>query len=171
MNGDTTERVLRAQLLLSPGSKPLCHTGDGTWKTAQGPITFDSVYDGETYDSTRATISDDAWKQAVVLDSEAAPRGTMIPWAAPPVTIQKNIPALTLTQPVPNIYVYDFGVNVAGVVRLNDVAGCQKGDTIVLRHGEIMQHVGLPDLGTSSFLFFFFLNNFFCETFSQIRLN
>ena len=29
----------------------LTHTGDGTWVAASGPSTFDSVYDGETYDA------------------------------------------------------------------------------------------------------------------------
>ena len=49
---------------------------------------------------------------------------------------------------------------------LPDIQDIQYVDTIVLRHGEIMQHAGLPDLGTSN-LFYFLLFIFLI----QLRLN
>ena len=150
LGGDTTQRVLRAQLVLSPGSPPVTFTGDGTWKTIQGPSTFDSVYDGETYDASFELKfqHQSAWFPATVLSKNEGPRGKMIPWSSPPVSINRIIPPVSMTQPVKNVYVYDFGVNVAGVVRLNRIPqDCVEGDSILLHHGEIMQHSGLPDLG------------------------
>jgi len=69
----------------------------------------------------------------------------MVAWSAPPVEVLEIVPPINLTNPHPAIYVFDFGVRRAGVVRLKNIA-CAAGHTIVLRHGEIRQHPGLPDL-------------------------
>ena len=75
LGNDTVERVLRAQLRTSP-SQIFMQTGDATWEAAAGPIVFDSVYDGETYN---ATMEDNLqWGPAPVIASDAAPRGKMV---------------------------------------------------------------------------------------------
>lgn len=58
---DTTpERVLRAQVRIIYTDAPktvvvVTKTGDGSWTSAAGPVTSDSVYDGESYDARKAT--------------------------------------------------------------------------------------------------------------------
>ena len=56
---DTTpERVLRAQVRIIYSDAPkdavvATKTGDGSWTSAVGPVTSDSVYDGESYDARK----------------------------------------------------------------------------------------------------------------------
>ena len=49
-------RVLRLQvrvrLATGSTSRPL-YTGDGSWKATAGPIVYDAVYNGETYDARK----------------------------------------------------------------------------------------------------------------------
>ena len=61
----------------------------------------------------------------------------MIPWSAPNVEITDEIEPIAIHSPAPHIYVYDFGVNVAGVVRLNDITNCNENDVIVMKHAEM----------------------------------
>ena len=68
---DTTpERVLRAQVrvVYKGETKALVvtKTGDGTWSSAPGPVTSDSVYDGESYD---ARLEPKAWDTAFYEES------------------------------------------------------------------------------------------------------
>ena len=139
-------RMLRAMLVVTHAdgsTKMLTHTGDGTWTAASGPSTFDSVYDGETYD---ARIADQLFQSssssAAALWSPAAiatgPAGRMVAWAVAPVQLLATIAPTNLTTPRPSLYVLDFGVRRAGVVRLSGLK-CARGDVIVMRHAEILQ--------------------------------
>ena len=156
---DKIDRVLRAQLRV--GGQVVSHTGDGKWQAAAGPVTFDSVYNGEHYDATRAaTLAEDPaaqWTAAPVLAAADSPRGAMVPWAAPPVTVEAEVAPVKITpssssssSSSSSVYVVDFGVNQAGVVRLTNYGPCPRGTTITLKHAEIMQHAGLPDLGNKA---------------------
>jgi alpha-L-rhamnosidase len=145
IGADTIQRVLRAQLRTSPADKFLS-TGDATWTAAAGPVVEDSVYDGETFDASKADLDALSWIPAPVLADASAPQGKMIPWSSPPVQISRVIKPVGMTNPKPNIYVVDFGANLAGVVELRDVDNCQIGERVTLRHAEIMQHAGLPGL-------------------------
>jgi len=71
----------------------------------------------------------------------------MVAWNAPAVTIAEVRKPLKIWQPKqqPGIYVVDFGENLAGVCRISGVEGAS-GQVVQLRHGEILQHTGLPDL-------------------------
>ena len=59
------------------------------WKTTQGPIVFDDIYDGETYDARRELpgwdqggYDDSSWDQAVLVEEamgELKSQGTLPP--------------------------------------------------------------------------------------------
>lgn len=154
-------RVVRAIVIaqLANGtSQVVTHTGDGSWQASAGPVTADSVYNGEECDGRIAlqqhgwdrpqperqeTTND--WAQAPV--SSAPPQGLMVPWMAPPVRIAEKISPVKIWKPKqhPDVFVVDFGVNVAGVCRIRGINGAT-GQIIKLRHAEILQHTGLPDL-------------------------
>lgn len=154
-------RLLRAKIVTTSADgtqRTLTHTGDGTWQAAKGPSTYDSVYNGETYDARVAARLDaapsasggaTAGGPAAGLWSAAAtatgPTGAMVAWSVPPVRVLATIPPVSITNPYPNIHVVDFGIRRAGVVRLKGLS-CAAGHTLVLRHAEILQHDGLPDL-------------------------
>ena len=148
---------MRLRLASGETTRPL-YTGDGSWKAAAGPVVYDAVYNGETYDARRehpgwdlphfdasAASQSQPWTAAVPV---TGPPGPMRAWSAPPVVEDRAIKPVNISvvaSPEGNVFVVDFGVNVAGVCRLTNIR-VQAGANITLRHGEIMQHRGLPDL-------------------------
>ena len=89
-----------------------------------------------------------AWAAAV---PTTGPPGPMRVWSAPPVQEDRSIKPVNIVAvdaPSPSsskVFVVDFGVNVAGVCRLRNLK-VSTGDNVTLRHAEILQHSGLPDL-------------------------
>ena len=162
-SGDTTDRVLKLQLVVTgkDGKQTIfAVTGAGTWTTAVGPSTMDSVYNGETYDASLAQVGWDApkfvpatsWTNAAVV--AGGPTGVMSAWAAPPVLIDgAPIAPINITNPYPQIFVVDFGVNQAGVSQLNDLSvfKLKKGDTITMKHAEILEHEFLPGVDAKDY--------------------
>eukprot|EP00041_Stephanoeca_diplocostata_P034630 m.1188790 g.1188790 ORF g.1188790 m.1188790 type:complete len:564 (+) comp24554_c3_seq2:1260-2951(+) len=123
---------------------------------SKGPVVMDSVYNGETYDArleqpgwdtpsfvASATSAAQAWTKADVLTD--APKGSLAPWSSPPVSVDRVIAPVSVTEPHPGIFVVDFGVNVAGVCKLSNIK-LPTGANVTLRHGEILQHAHLPDV-------------------------
>ena len=111
---------------------------DGSWKTATGPIVFDSIYGGEIYDARRempgwdkAGFNDSAWQAAQVV---AAPQGRLVAQMMPPIRATQIIKPVKLTEPKPGVFVFDMGQNFAGYTGLT-VRG-PAGTQVTLRHGE-----------------------------------
>jgi len=111
---------------------------DGSWKTATGPIEFDSIYGGEIYDARRempgwdkAGFNDSAWQAAQVV---VAPQGRLVAQMMPPIRPTQIIKPVKLTEPKPGVFVFDMGQNFAGYTELT-VRG-PAGTKITLRHGE-----------------------------------
>jgi alpha-L-rhamnosidase len=96
---------------------------DGTWKTATGPIVFDSIYGGETYDARLEVpgwdepgFNDSAWQPAQVVE---APQGRLAAQLAPPIKAFEVIKPVKMTEPKPGVFVFDLGQNFAsGCTRL-----------------------------------------------------
>ena len=162
--GDKTDRVLRLQLVVTTQDGQIAvvsHTGDGKWTTAEGPSVTDSVYNGEAYDAQREQANWDRpsfvpatpWAAATALAPKDAPLGVMSAWAAPPVLLDTTVAAVSVTNPYPTIFVVDFGINQAGVTRLNDLSAwpLKVGDTIVMKHAEILEHEYLPGVNASNY--------------------
>lgn len=95
---------------------------DATWKYATGPVVFDALLAGETYDARlekpgwdRAGYDDASWAAAKVV---AAPRGALTAQMIPPIRAIRTIKPVKLTEPKPGLFVFDFGQNLAGTFRL-----------------------------------------------------
>ena len=153
------ERILRLQLRLqhtNGSSSTALHTGDGSWQAGSGPYVDDATYNGESYDARQEQPGWDVaefdagsgWEAAV---PTAGPPGAMRAWSAPAVQEDRSIKPASIAvvdSPSPStspIFVVDFGVNVAGVCRLRNIK-VRAGANVTLRHAEILQHAGLPDL-------------------------
>ena len=129
--------------------------------TAPSAITFDDMRAGEWYDARREQpgwllpdFDDAGWKRAV---PAAAPRGEFRPADLDPILPEGELepvsrhrggvslyPALDNMPDLPfgegeqgEGWIYDFGVNTAGVVRLT-VKNARPGQKIVLQYGEIL---------------------------------
>jgi alpha-L-rhamnosidase len=111
---------------------------DDSWKTIAGPFVQGENYAGEIYDSTREIpgwdrpgLDDSKWR--AVLSGENNPN---ILHAFPGASIQEvgTIKPLRMTEPKPGRYVFDFGQNFGGVVRLK-VKG-PRGTNVEIRTAE-----------------------------------
>eukprot|EP01062_Namystynia_karyoxenos_P058420 TRINITY_DN4996_c0_g1_i3.p1 TRINITY_DN4996_c0_g1~~TRINITY_DN4996_c0_g1_i3.p1 ORF type:complete len:1051 (+),score=334.33 TRINITY_DN4996_c0_g1_i3:104-3154(+) len=153
-SGDGTRRVLRAQVVavLADGSTAVLLKTGSSWASAAGPVTEDSVYNGEHYDARKeqagwAAPGFDAstWGAATVVTD--GPRGAMVPWSAPPIAVSRVVQPVKIWKvaAAADTFTVDFGSNMAGVCRLKDLK-LQSGAAVTLRHGEILQHKGLPGL-------------------------
>ncbi len=120
---------------------------DEAWRAATGPILASDLYDGETYDArlerngwSTPGYDDGDWSGVRLLDYDLA---TLIAPCGPPVRrIEEVAPVAISTSPSGRTIV-DFGQNLVGRVRLT-VSG-PAGQTITLRHAEVLEH---NELGT-----------------------
>jgi len=117
---------------------------DATWKSAQGPILSDSIYNGETYDARketpgwdRAGLQDAAWEPVSLNDP---PKGVLSAQMMPPIRVVASLPALKMTSPKPGVWIYDLGQNFSGWTRLK-VRG-PAGTAVKLRHAELLYDDG-----------------------------
>ncbi|SHM93083.1 family 78 glycoside hydrolase catalytic domain [Chitinophaga sp. CF418] len=110
------------------------------WKTAPSPVTFASIYGGEDYDAQleqkgwdQPSFDDAHWKQAIIVK---ATERRLEPELDHPVKVMEVLPAKTVTQPQPGVYMYDFGQNASGIVELK-VKG-KKGQMVKLIPAELL---------------------------------
>ncbi len=120
---------------------------DATWRTSTGPVVFDSIYGGETYDARlektgwdTAGDNDVGWALAKVV---AAPKGVLRAQAMPSIRSERTLPPARITEPTPGVYVVDFGQNLAGFAELN-VSG-PPGTPVRMRYGERLSPDGKLD--------------------------
>lgn len=120
---------------------------DESWTTAPSPITFSSIYGGEDYDAQleqngwNTTLFNDAnWKQALFVK---APLGTLLPEQDYRVKLMDSFAVQKIQQPAPNVYMYDFGQNISGIVQLK-VKG-KKGQVVKLTPAELINEQQLAN--------------------------
>jgi len=141
---DSPVLILQINIDFTEGSSMSIVT-DETWKVAQGPITFDDIYDGEIYDARlerlgwdAAHFDDSDWNTATVVDP---PGGKLVSQASfPPIKVIRTLQPKEITIPRPNVYVYDFGQNFTGWVKLR-VSG-PRGKKVTLRYAELLNEDG-----------------------------
>jgi alpha-L-rhamnosidase len=116
---------------------------DDSWKCATGPIIFDSIYGGETYDArlekpgwATADYDDSNWEPAKLVE---APAGRLAAQMMPPIKIHETLQPARLTEPKPGVLIFDIGQNLAGMAQLT-VSG-PAGTRVRMRYGERL----LPD--------------------------
>lgn len=137
----TPNLLLQLKVEYEDGSRAvICASGAG-WQVTHGPITTNSLYDGETYDArlempgwdtpTYTQTPQVTWASSMVVDG---PGGRLVPETSPPVRITQRLTPAGFTQPKPQIYVFDMGQNFAGWVRLR-VSG-KRGDKVTLKFAE-----------------------------------
>ena len=111
---------------------------DTTWDvTEDGPFCMVDLYDGETYDAT-VELDKLAWRKATVETPRSHP--AIFAEIGAPVTAHERFAPLSCNK-VGSAYVYDFGQNLAGVVRLH-IQSAKRGQVITVRHAEILNPDG-----------------------------
>ena len=120
---------------------------DGSWKSANSPITYNTIYSGEIYDARLAkegwaTAKYDAAQWAAVSVVEA-PLGKLAAQMLPPIRADKEIAPVAITEPQPGVYVFDFGQSMAGNARLR-VRG-PAGAKVSMKYAELLAKDGRAD--------------------------
>ncbi len=100
--------------------------------------TWEPAIRAEDNGSTKAVFSDTLGDREVELGFQRPSR--LQAYAAPPIRITESLPARRLTEPKPGVFIFDFGQNFAGIVRLK-VKG-PAGTTVQLRFGEMLHPDG-----------------------------
>jgi alpha-L-rhamnosidase len=131
---------LRAQLHLFYTNSPMqVIASDASWQAGFGPIRQADNQAGETYDARlelpgwdNPGFTDATWT-SVTMGAEIAPVIQAHP--AAPVRTNQNFSPVSITQPQPGLYVFNFGQNISGWARLQ-LTNQPIGRRIVMRFGE-----------------------------------
>ena len=110
------------------------------WKMKDGPVTSDSVWDGETYDARLETpgwdrpgYDDSSWSAAQAIEG---PKGEISAEMMPPIRVVDTLVPVKMMNPEPGVYVFDFGQNLSGWAQLR-VSG-PSGAAVKLRYSELI---------------------------------
>ncbi len=117
---------------------------DESWKCEDGPIKFDDIYDGETYDGTVEPrgwdlpgYDDSEWKVAALSDP---PKGKLVAEIFPPVRVVGKDKPLSANSPRSGMWIFDFGQNFTGWLKVR--ASGPRGATITIRYSELLNSDG-----------------------------
>lgn len=120
--GESPVLIFQQFITYTDGSEDVI-ISDTSWKTAEGPVVFDDIYDGEHYDARleedgwdKGGFGDSAWENAIPVKERMGrlvSQGTL-----PAIKVMKPRTAASMAQPAPNTYLYDFGQNFSGWVHL-----------------------------------------------------
>ena len=127
---DRAKLLAQIRILYRDGSEAWVVT-DPTWRAATGPIIFDGIRNGETYDARRELkmmgwdrpgFDDSTWASAT---PASPPKGKLRAQMIEPVKVMQTLRPVAVTQPKPGVYVFDMGQNMVGraQLRLSGPAG------------------------------------------------
>ena len=156
------QMLLRLEINYADGTRQVIKSGDD-WKYSLSPITFNSIYGGESYDARleqqgccKAGFDDSGWRKAVVTEG---PKGRLTPQTVQPVRIMerygikswKPIPADSLASASKSTkreihlsaFVADMGQNLAGFPEIT-VSG-KRGQKVTLIVAEKLTRQGACD--------------------------
>lgn len=138
--GDRLALLAQLEVRQADGTRQTVGT-DGAWRAATGPVCSAGLYAGERYDArlerpgwSSPGHDDQGWDEVRVLDLDPA---RLVAPDGPPVRRTEVLaPAAVSTSPSGKTIV-DFGQNIAGRLRIK--ARGRRGDTVTLRHAEVLQ--------------------------------
>ena len=141
----THPRLLTQLEVELPGGVRHTVTTDGDWRvTRDGPIRSSDLLNGEIYDARREIpgwnlpgFDDATWGRA---DVAAAPGTRLVSQVHEPIRVTEDLTPVSVTSPVPGVYVFDLGQNMVGWSRLTLRA--DPGATITLMHAEMLYEDG-----------------------------
>jgi len=121
---------------------------DQSWLTADGPTRDDNIWYGDKYD---ARFEQSGWKRAgfpsenwntvnLMTPNEGVIEAAFIP----PIRVVETVPMVCISNPKPNVYVYDCGKVTTGWARLT--LESQQGVSVKLIYGESRRPDGRLDI-------------------------
>jgi alpha-L-rhamnosidase len=123
-------------------------TTGSEWKISTSPILLSEIYDGETYDARleqpgwdKPGFDDGGWAPVSV---GAAPDAKLVAQTAPALERMGVRRAVAIAEPTPGRFVFDFGQNFSGWVRIR--AKGTAGTEINVKFAELLGADGTADL-------------------------
>lgn len=115
---------------------------DESWRASHGPIRENGIFYGERYDARLEAAGWDApgfsvegWEPVTIVDGPQ-----LLPGRLQPIRGTETVRAVRMYRSPDDTYVYDFGQNMSGIVRLR-VRGAE-GTEVRVRHAELLQEDG-----------------------------
>lgn len=138
--------MAQIQVTYDDGSAQIISTNK-EWKWAEGPITYNCVYDGEIYNANlehenwmSANFDDSEWKAVNIVNS---PKSSLVSQRMPAIKVNETINPEEIKVAVPGIKVFDMGQNFTGWVRVK-VRG-NKNTKVKIRFAEDINEDGTVD--------------------------
>jgi len=126
-------QALKAEIHLIDEINKIIPT-DESWKvTTDGPFKYADFYDGEIYD---ATSKETDWHQASIEKVKTEPK-KLIATYGEAVNLHEVLKPIEVKQAPSGEYIYDFGQNFAGIVKLK-IKKAVEGQKIVVHHAEVL---------------------------------
>jgi alpha-L-rhamnosidase len=120
---------------------------DSSWKSSEGPIVFNTIYSGETYDGRLEKtgwdspgFDDSGWRLVPAVEP---PAGVLSSQMMPAIQVDRVLDPVSITQPKGGIFVFDFGQALSGHVQLR-VHG-PAGAAVTMEYAERLAADGLVD--------------------------
>ncbi|MDX9974395.1 MAG: family 78 glycoside hydrolase catalytic domain, partial [FCB group bacterium] len=117
---------------------------DDSGKVGTGPVVFDSLYHGETYDARLEVpdwnapgFDDSAWKAVKLLENPPAALSAQV---MPPIRVTASRKPVAITKRPEGSFIVDFGQNLTGWLRLKVQAPA--GTEIAMRTAELLHEDG-----------------------------
>ena len=132
----TPQFIGQVYITYTDGTEDLIMT-DRSWRVSRGPVVMDLVYDGEHYDARMEQpgwcspgFDDSLWERAAI---RSAPEGKMKAHMSPPDKVMETLKPVKIEKTGPGRYRADFGEEISGWVRLNNITG-EAGHSIEIKY-------------------------------------
>jgi len=137
--------ILQLNITFNDGTEKHIVT-DASWKSSEGPITYNNIYGGEDYDArneqpgwTTPGFDDSDWNG---VKKTVGPGGKLQAQLMPAIKVVKTIKPVKRIHPADSVYLYDLGQNMPGWWRIR-VQG-QAGTTLRIRGAETLNDSLFP---------------------------
>ena len=150
--GDRLGAIAALTISYADGYQQVIRT-DESWTSGPSHVLADDFYDGQTIDARLASdawlqpgFTDETWTGVVALDFDP---DKLIGYVGPPVVRHEEVRPVEIWQSPEGKTLIDFGQNLVGWLKFT-VTG-ERGQTITLRHAEVLEHgeLGVRPLRTA----------------------
>lgn len=124
-------------------------TTDETWKTADSPVIFNSIYTGEHYDArkeisnwNKPNFDDSNWKKAILVKE---PSANLVSQQLHPIRVTEQLKPTKINRINDTLTVFTFPRNIAGTVRFS-IKNAAAGTVFKIKHAERLYENGMVDL-------------------------
>lgn len=151
-DGGGEDKIFLVQISIEyeDGEKEWIYTqrNDGWRAHANGPLKSNSLFIGEVYDARdeieewcipgATSLKQEEWEEALITEP---PTGVLVPQDVEAIEAIVEIDPISIREVEENVYVVDFGQNIAGVIEIEIEESV--GKEIHIRYAEILDEAGM----------------------------